>query len=369
MPFLFIRNMVIIKLKINNRGPFNFILDSGVGQMLITEPSLVDSINIASKRTIKISGFGEGNDYEAYVTPPLNIEIKGMRSHYVSAAILKKDFFGLSNYVGVRIHGLLGFEFFNRLTVRVDFNDTTITSYRPEKFGGYKSWNKIPISIEENRPYIETNVMCEDGTEKAGKFIVDLGAGHAMTLENVTDKSVFSQKFIPANLGVGIKGLISGSVGRIKAIDIGKYKIKDLVASFPDDNYTKSLSIPRDGNLGVDLLKKFILVFDYSNSAIYLKPSLTYGTPFEHDMSGLEYYASGDDLGHIIIDRVEPGSPGEAAGLEKDDEITAINFKPVSSMSIEQIDEIFRSRDKRILFLSIYHDQEFTTLITLKKRI
>jgi len=102
---------------------------------------------------------------------------------------------------------------------------------------------------------------------------------------------------------------------------------------------------------------------------MYLISSLGFGESFEHDMSGLEYYATGNGFSHIIIARVEPGSPGDKAGLEEDDEITAINFKPVSSMTLEQIDEIFRSRDNRILFLDVYHDQKFTTLITLKRRI
>jgi predicted aspartyl protease len=369
MPFRFIRNLVVIQLKINNKGPFNFILDTGVGQILITEPSLVDSINIESKRTIKISGFGEGEDYEAFITTPLHISMKGLASHEVTAAILKKDLFGLSSYAGMRIHGLLGYEFFNKLTVRVDFEDSVITVTRPGRFHGFKNGSKLPISIENNRPYIETNVTCEDGTGKATKLIVDLGAGHAVSLEKVSDKAIFSDKFIPGNLGVGLKGLISGYLGRIKAIDLGKYKIKNLIASFPDDSTTIKLTTPRDGNLGVDLLKKFVLVFDYSNNAIYIKSSSGFNDPFEHDMSGLQYYATGDSYNHVIIERVEAGSPGELAGLEKDDEIMAINFKPVSSMTLEQIDQIFRSRDNRVLFLDIYHDQKFTTLITLKRRI
>ncbi len=369
LPFSFIRNLVVIQLKINNRGPYNFILDTGVGQMLITDPTLVDSINITSKRTVKISGFGEGQDYEAFVTPSLNVQIKGLTSHFVTAAIFKKDFFGLSNYAGVRIHGLLGYDFFNSLAVKVDFSDSTITAYKPGKFTGFSNGSKVPISIEECRPYLETKVTCDDGTETTSKLIVDLGAGHAMTLENIANKTDFSPKLIPGNLWVGIKGVINGYLGRVKAIDLGKYKLKDLIASYPDGDYTKSLSVPRDGNLGIDVLKKFRIVFDYTNGVMYVKSTFGFGDTFEHDMSGLEYYAAGGDLTHIIIERVEPGSPGEKAGLEKNDEITAINFKPVSSMTIEQIDEIFRSKDNRILFLDIYHDQKFTTLITLKKRI
>ncbi|HEY5326032.1 MAG TPA: hypothetical protein VIJ27_03455, partial [Mucilaginibacter sp.] len=46
IPFRMVRNMVVIKLKINNKGPFNFIMDTGVGLMIITDPKLIDSVNI-----------------------------------------------------------------------------------------------------------------------------------------------------------------------------------------------------------------------------------------------------------------------------------------------------------------------------------
>ena len=126
----------------------------------------------------------------------------------------------------------------------------------------------------------------------------------------------------------------------------------------------------RDGNLGAGLLKKFVVVFDYYNKAIYLKPGSDYREPFEHDMSGLEYYAAGDGFSRVIISRVEPGSAGDAIGLEKDDEIVAINFKQTATMSLEQIDDIFKSQNDRSLLLEIYHDKKLDNVIlTLKRRI
>jgi len=369
MPFKFVRNLIVIQMRINNRGPFNFVMDTGVGQMLITEPSLVDSINLTRKRSIKISGFGEGEDYDAYITSPLKLTMNGLEGHDIPAAILKTDLLGLSNYAGMRIHGLLGYEFFNSLAVKIDFSDSTITVGRPGKFKGFKNGSALPLTIENNRPYIQTNITCNDGTETMSKLIVDLGAGHALSLENMRDRDGFTDHVIAGNLGVGLKGLIGGYLGRVKGISLGKYKVRNLIASFPVDSIINSFSVARDGNLGVDLLKKFVVVFDYANEMLYLKSSTGFNEPFEHDMSGLEYYAAGDGFNHVVISRVEPGSPGEKAGLEKDDEITAINFKPVSSMSLEEIDQIFRSRDGRVLFLDIYHDQKFMALLTLKRRI
>ncbi len=366
-----VRNMVVIKLKINNKGPFNFIMDTGVGLMIITDPSLVDSVSIPNKRIIKLRGCGEGEAYDAYVTPALKVDIPGLTSYNVAAAILKTDHFGLSNYAGMPIYGLLGYEFFSNLAVKVDFSDSTLTVYRPKDERLFKKGEKIPITIEDHKPYLEANVYLPDGSVKKSKLIIDLGAGHPLSLENMADNGELPKKCIPANLGMGFNGPVSGFISRINEIELGKYKIKNLISSFPKNDSVKyKLMDKRDGNMGVGLLKKFVVVFDYYNKAIYLKPGPNYHEPFEHDMSGLEYYADGDGFKRIIISRVEPGSAGDEIGLEKNDEILSINFKPISKMSLEQIDDLFRSQNNRSLLLEVYHDKKYDmVLMTLKRRI
>ncbi|WP_394353160.1 hypothetical protein [Mucilaginibacter humi] len=48
----------------------------------------------------------------------------------------------------------------------------------------------------------------------------------------------------------------------------------------------------------------------------------------------------------------------------------AINFKPVSPLSMQQIDELFRSSDGRMLILGIFRNKKYmNVMITLKRRI
>lgn len=341
--------------------------------MIITEPKLVDSISITNKRTIKMPGLGEGDAYEAYVTPPLKIDITGMTSYDVAAAILKTDHFNLSNFAGIPIHGLLGYEFFNNLAVKLNFIDSTLTVYRPQDVRLFRKGTKIPMTVEGHKPYIDAKVKLPNGTEQLCKLVIDLGAGHPVSLENMIKKQGLPQKFIIANLGVGLTGPISGFLSRIDEVALGKYKVKKVITSFPndyDEEMLKNLSTPRDGNLGVGILKKFMVIFDYHDNALYLKPNSNFSDPFEHDMSGIEYYAAGEGFKHIIISRVEPGSAADEVGLEKDDEITAINFKPVADMSLEQIDDILKSKNERSLLVEVYHDKKFDRVIlTLRRRI
>jgi hypothetical protein len=370
IPFRMIRDMIIIKLNINNKGPFNFILDTGVGLMLITDPKLVDSINIASKRILKIAGIGEGDAFEAYVTSSLNVQIPGLVSYDVAAAILKTDHFGLSNYAGIPIHGLLGYEFFNNLAVKINFSDSTLSVSKSKNLKIFKRGSKIPITIEDRKPYIKAKIAFADGAKTDNKLVLDLGAGHALSLENTVERHGLPEKFMAANLGVGLTGPVNGFLGRIKELDIGKFKIKNVITAFPQGDQFKGMAIKRDGNLGIGILKRFNVIIDYPDSVVYLKPGPNFQMPFEHDMSGLEYYSAGEDFNRIIISRVEPGSPADLIGLEKDDEILAINLKPVVKMTLEQIDSIFKSQPDRSLLLEIYHDnKKDNVILTLKRRI
>ncbi|MGN6181873.1 MAG: PDZ domain-containing protein, partial [Mucilaginibacter sp.] len=199
---------------------------------------------------------------------------------------------------------------------------------------------------------------------------VDIGAGHPVSIENFVKVDGLPQKYIPANLGIGLNGPINGYVSRIRSIKMAKFTMNDVIAAFPDSTEKIETSVPRDGNLGIGILKRFNVIFDYADSVMYLKPGPLRNEPFEHDMSGLEYFATGDDYQHVVISRVEPGSAGDEIGLERGDEIMSINFRPVSKMSLEEIDALFKSRDNRSILLEIYHDKRYDNVIlTLKKRI
>ena len=372
IPFRLVRNMIIVCLKINDKGPFNFVLDTGVGVMIITDPCVADTLNVYNARTIKLSGFGEGEQYEAYIVPYLKVEMKGLSGFGISAAMLKTDHFGLSSYAGMPIHGLLGYEFFNNLQVKFDFSDSTLTAYRPDQNIRFKKSYKIPITIEQNKPYLTVPIKLTDGRIVDTKMVVDLGAGHPLLINNTTKTNGRPPKCIAANLGLGFNGPITGVISRIQELQFGKYTFKNVLTSFPDEQSFNPLYAvsDHDGNLGLGILKRFTFIMDYPHNAIYVKPNADMKRPFEHDMSGMQYYAAGGDYKHVIIDRVEPGSAADIVGIQKDDEIIDINFKPVSKMSLEEIDEIFKSRDDRSLLIEISRNNKSTfKVLTLKRRI
>ncbi|TZF85758.1 PDZ domain-containing protein (plasmid) [Pedobacter sp. BS3] len=375
IPFKVVKNLIVIPLMLNDKGPFNFIVDSGVGLFIITDPTLKDSLHVKNIRQIIINGFGEGHDISAYIAPSIDINIGNAILGNVSAAIFKEDTFNLSSYTGMPVHGLIGFELFNSFTVRINYATNVLTLYRPESMFIPKKGVRIPLSIEEHKPYIQASVTLDDQKTIPAHLIVDTGAGHPLSLETISGVPIEPPETkIAANLGVGLAGPINGYLGRIARIRIGKYELNQVISSFPDYNdvTAKINSISRNGNIGYGILKRFNLVFDYARGYIYLKPFSTFKTPFEHDMTGMELLALGDKYDHIVISRVEPGSAAAEAGLESGDEILAINFKAVKTMSMQEIDDLFASKEGRSFMIDfIRHEdkQKAYVILTLKRRI
>lgn len=378
VPFKMAKNLMIIKLTVNGKGPFNFVLDTGVGLMLISDPSLIDSVSIKNLRSINITGFGDGDPLSAYVTPSIDVGFGTTTAKGLSAAILKKDIFELSNYVGMPVHGLIGYEFFNSFVVKINFALNTLTIYRSETVYIARKGYRIPLMIEDRKPYLISNIQLDSGEKIDAKLILDTGAGHPLSLETNGGVPFEVPKVnIAGNLGIGLSGPISGYISRVKSLTFGKYTLTDVITAFPDydDVASKVYSVSRNGNMGIMVLRKFNVIFDYNQSALYIKPGVTLNEPFEHDMSGMELTSAGENFERLIVTRVEPGSSADEIGLRNNDEILAINFKPVTEMTASEIDNLFRSKSDRSFILDVLpqgskniRDRE-RVILTLKRRI
>lgn len=373
IPFKKSRGLIIVETYINNKGPFNFILDTGVGSVLITDAKLKEALNLKFVRKIEISGLGEQSALEAYTVPFLSFSVGAAHCKSISAAILSEDVFDLSGYVGMPIHGLLGFEFFNSFVVKINYEASVLKVFNGEKPRLYKKGTKFPLTLIDNKPYIQATVETDEGKKYPLNLLIDSGSGQTLSLESYQQKPFdLPQKFIPANLGVGLSGNIRGFNGRIKNFTLGKYSLNSVVCSFPyfEDVGAKTSASNRNGSIGNPMLSRFSVVFDYHKHQVYLKPLPNYKKPFAVNNSGIELVASGDSFNHYLISRVEPQSAAEEFGVLVGDELVAINFRKVNTMSLSEIMKFFCAEDGRTLFIEIARGDEFIAgILKLKSRI
>lgn len=369
--FKSIKNLMVIPVYVNGKGPFDFVLDTGVGPMIITDPSIIDSLNFSLLRKIKVSGLGI-EPVEAFVSQSLDVKVGSANIARIPTAILKEDLFNLSGHLGLKIYGLLGYSFFNSFIVDVRYNESRLIIYDRDakiKYNGVK----IPIEIENQKPYLIGNVELSDGKPVTARFLMDTGASHALSLEMLQGSEFpLPEKKIKANLGMSISGQIKGYVGRVAKLKLGNYVFNDVVTGFPDfKTIAEKINLSkRNGNLGADLLRKFNIQFNYREGFIYVKPNGFTKLPFEYDMVGMVIYLDQKEYKRVLIGEIDENSPAEKAGLCPDDEIIAVNFKSIDAYSLNELSEMFKSKADRNVIFEIFRDnQVYFKVVRLEKRI
>lgn len=372
LAFKKVKNLIIIPIYINGKGPFNFLLDTGVDPLIITDVSLIDSLNIKDVRPVKINGVGPGKEISALYSIDPTINVGEATMYNMPTVILKEDVFNLSGYLGVKISGLIGFYFFNSFIVKINYYTDRVSFRLPETKGRIRG-EKLDLEILENKPYINTLLTSPNLGEIPVKLIIDCGASHALSLEMFKDNLFpIPTPSIPGNLGVGLSGEISGDISRVNSIKLGTYTIKNVLTNFPNYNEVaaKTKQKGRNGNLGADILKNFHVTFDYGNRAMYLKKNNYFGTPFEHDMSGMEIYVQNDGFQRFIISRIEVGSQADKAGFKVSDEILSVNFKSTESYTLDELTSLLKSDRGRTVLIEIVRNKSILIkLLTLKSRI
>lgn len=368
------RNLIVVPVYINQKGPFNFILDTGVGVTLITDPSLKDSLELKNGVNISIAGMGSEADLKAFIATGINMKLGQATASHLQVAVLSEDVFNLSSYVGVPVYGILGYQFFSSFAVQIKYSELRVMAQNFADFKYRKSYGSpLPISIEGQKPYINTVAQLQDSQKIPVKLIIDTGAGHALSLEQESNAAIkVPSPSITAQLGKGLSGTINGQLGRIKSFSLHHFNLSNVLTSFPNyqDVGAKVFLVPRNGNIGNELLKRFDIVFNYRQQTMYIKPNRSFRDPFEHDMCGLDVIASGKDYQCYIVNFVEPDSPAEEAGIMPGDELVSVNMTAASAMTITKLDRLFHLKPGYNILLGIKRgDQRIYTVITLKRKI
>ncbi len=382
LPLQVQRNLLVVQVRLNGAGPYNFLLDTGVASSLLLVPAIADSLHLRHGQDYRVIGAGgTPTGLVAYQVPAVRVSL-GRPGHEavapaLSLLVLAGDSLNLSGYVGLPIHGILGSELFRSFVVAFGGGSTeTLVLMAPATFRPPKGrrWAAVPLAIEGGKAYL-TVAVCQAGDSAARplKLVLDTGASHALSLETTSDPALrLPAARLPAELGRGLSGLVRGSLGRVAAVQLGRYRLSAVLTSFPDaaDVHARA-DVPRNGNLGYELLRRFRVLIDYSHQRLWLRPGPAFREPFEHDMAGFDLLALGPDLRRYQVLRVVPDSPAAAAGLEAGEELLAVDLAPAAALSLTQLSSLLRGANGVVLHLVLRRpDGELhAASLRLKRRI
>ena len=96
------------------------------------------------------------------------------------------------------------------------------------------------------------------------------------------------------------------------------------------------------GLLGNDFLRKFIVIFDYMNKQLYLRPGPDYFTPCKHPNLGMKLSKTPGGKAYIVVS-INDQSPVSAAGIHLEDRILSINGILTEHIPVREMDSIEQS--------------------------
>jgi predicted metalloprotease with PDZ domain len=128
--------------------------------------------------------------------------------------------------------------------------------------------------------------------------------------------------------------------------------------------------VERHGILGAKVLKRFRVIFDYTNERMILEPNAKLESPFTFNNTGLMPLPWVAGAPSLEVADVIASSPAQAAGIEVGDRITAINGRPVEDIGIDAIDDLFKQAPGSEITLTILREaEEFETKLVLQELI
>jgi hypothetical protein len=244
----------------------------------------------------------------------------------------------LGEVEGMPFHGIIGYELFKRLIVRIDYDTRMLTLTDAAAWTPNNAGTAVPFVFNGTVPEVAGDI---DGVPAT--FDIDTGSRTSVGLNSpFVMRFALRARFRPSIETVsswGIGGPSMGTIARVRRMHFGSVPVNDIVVDMSLQRQGVLSHAAPAGNIGSGLLKRFTVTFDYPHQRIYVLAGAHSTAPDAYDRSGLWINQSGG--GFRIVAVVEQ-SPAAAAGLQTNDLITAVDGKPADTITLGDLRDRLR---------------------------
>lgn len=396
-PFSLVANNIIIPVSINGTS-LNFIVDSGSNRTIIFDFNDVDTLLVKQGKIIEVKGYGSSEPLKAIESKGNVLDIYGLvKAPNEDVLVMLDSPIALSELIGYPVNGILGVSFFKNYLVDFNFVTNTITLHRSPSTFSRKLRNaiKIPMSYKYGQPHIKGVVENEGGIQGI-ELLLDTGNSDAMWINDIGPDIDITDNYFNDFLGLGVSGDVYGKRSKLDKLTLGDISIKKIASSHPDKDNLLSAKrqLKNYGSLGVEVFRRFYMVFDFIDNWLYLKPNNDFSEGFYYNMAGIELRAEGFELKSaqeleedlkksrldarsvkvisfntenktnrfykpkLYIRSVRQGSQAYQAGLKEGDQIVRVNSLTGSQLSLQRVSDVFHSKPHSKVTIVVLRGEE-----------
>jgi hypothetical protein len=313
MPLEPIGTAVLVDVMVDGHGPYRFALDSGSSDVI--DAGLAHELGLPVTGAFRGRGAGE-RPVDVGLTRVASLGVGDLTLRDQLLRVVPLDFDPVGTKLAYR--GLIGFELFDRLIVRLDHELKQLTLTEPAGWTYGGSGSLVPFRFHGRVPVTDGLIDLVPG-----RFTLDTGQGNSLTLyrpfmEQVGIVNKYPPKFTTV-VAVGIGGAITAGVARGNLLKLGPVDVAGPVIYLSQQRAGAFADPTVAGNVGEGVFERFNVTFDYGRRQAFFERTAHYS-----DGDSLRLLTLKRDQDGMRVLSVLPGGPAAEAGIEADDVIEMI---------------------------------------------
>jgi predicted aspartyl protease len=168
--------LMVTSVFINDRGPFDFLIDTGTNTTLI-DPQLAAELSLQPKDTLKLASLARATDVPRYYFQTFRVGPASV-SNQEALAVRLPQLAALDR----KIRGVLGMNFLLQFSFRLDYEHRALELYPLPESAPVPAGLRVPVEINESRMLIE--VMSETSPSGSWKLALDSGISQFLVFQD-----------------------------------------------------------------------------------------------------------------------------------------------------------------------------------------
>ncbi len=325
IPFELYFNEIYVRVRVNNSEPLWFVVDSGAGGWIVDRaPASRLGLHL-EQDAAQGTGAGSGTYDVAYVK---DVTFSLLDFNIQVPLIGVIDLSAHKSQIGRELEGLIGYDFFEKFVVEIDYASKVIRLFDPKTYhySGVGESIAIIVDQEARNPFLTAEITVQGAAPQSRKLLIDTGSNDAL------DDSFVAQSTGPKIeivSGVGLGKEFRSTSGRVSRMKLGAVSFDDVDAG------AGGVAL-----VGGEILRRFTVIFDFAHSRMILEPNQHIKDAFLFDASGMTLRLV-PESGDFSVHSVMQGSPASDAGLREGDLIQSIDGLSSPHFTLNQAQNIF----------------------------
>ena len=303
-----------------------FVVDSGAGGWIVDKAHATRLGLHLEQDTAQGTGAGSGT-YDVTYVKDVGFTLSNFNIAVPLIAVI--DLSAHKSQIGREAEGLVGYDFFEKFVVEIDYENKVIRLFDPATYHYAGTGESLPIIVDKDArvPYLMAEVTVQGAASQQRKLLIDSGSNDALDDSFVAHSTGPKIEIVG---GVGLGNEFKFDAGRVLRLKLGGVSFEGVDAG------AGGVAL-----IGGEILRRFTAIFDFAHTRLILEPNEHLKDSFLFDASGVTLRLVAE-TGDFSVHSVMQGSPASDVGMHEGDVIEAIDGLLSKRYDLHQVESLFQ---------------------------